>query len=257
LDGRPLRLDVTTAELGGDDEPLTAVFLRDATPRLRGESLAAALRETQVRRRQALEINDNVVQGLSAAMYSLAGGDVEASTSYLQATLTAARKLMNDWLDPIGGQKVGPGDLVRERASTLEPESPTDRGDAAPAAHEQPRVLIVDDFRDVRALLRMQLEAVGSYQVVGEAGDGVEAVELAAQLQPDVVLLDLAMPKMDGLQALPLIRDAVHGVRVIVLSGFDQGSMAQKALDAGADRYVEKGLRMNLAQVISGVLSAA
>lgn len=55
------------------------------------------------------------------------------------------------------------------------------------------------------------------------------------------VLLDLAMPRMDGLEALPLIRAAVPGVRVIVLSGFNESTAAQKALDAGADHYVAKG----------------
>ena len=80
---------------------------------------------------------------------------------------------------------------------------------------------------------------------------------MAADLQPHIVLLDLAMPRMDGLQALPLIRAAVSGVRVIVLSGFDKGTMAEKALAAGASHYVEKGLSMNLNDVIEGVLKSA
>jgi DNA-binding NarL/FixJ family response regulator len=56
-----------------------------------------------------------------------------------------------------------------------------------------------------------------------------------------VVLLDMAMPRMDGLEALPLIRAAVPGVRVVVLSGFDEGTMRDRALEAGADRYLAKG----------------
>jgi signal transduction histidine kinase len=77
---------------------------------------------------------------------------------------------------------------------------------------------------------------------VGEAGDGREGVDLAAELQPDVVLVDLAMPVMDGLEALPLIRKACPQTRVVVLSGFEADAMAQRALDAGADGYLQKGL---------------
>lgn len=103
------------------------------------------------------------------------------------------------------------------------------------------RVLLVDDAEEIRFLLRFAMDARPGLTVVGEASDGVEAVQHASELQPDLVMLDLAMPRMDGLEALPLIRAAVPDVRVIVLSGFDQGTMADKALEAGADRYVAKG----------------
>jgi PAS domain S-box-containing protein len=264
LDGRALRLDVSTAQLSRvDDEGMTAIFLRDAAPRLASEAVAAALREAQVRRHQALEINDNVVQGLTAALYSLAGGNVEAGTSYLERTVSAARRLMNEWLHPFDGAELRPGDLVRDAPSTLDDaphHGPHD--DAAPdaagiAAEQPPRILIVDDNDDVRTLIREHVEAIGSYDVIGEAADGEEAVQLASRLRPDLVLLDLAMPRMDGLQALPLILDAVPGVRVIVLSGFDQGTMAEKALAAGAACYVEKSIRINLAATLADVLNAA
>ena len=71
------------------------------------------------------------------------------------------------------------------------------------------------------------------------------------------MLLDLAMPGMDGLEALPLIRAAVDGVQVIALSGFDRVTMAEKVLAAGAARYVEKGMSMNLTTVIDEVLAGA
>ena len=94
-------------------------------------------------------------------------------------------------------------------------------------------------------------------EVVGLAADGEEAVELARSQQPDVVLLDLAMPRMDGLQALPLILEAVPGVRVVVLSGFDKHTMADRALEAGAHRYVEKGLSTKeLSHVVAEVLAS-
>lgn len=118
------------------------------------------------------------------------------------------------------------------------------------------RVLLVDDSEDLRMLLRLKLESWERYEVVAEAGDGEVAVRLAAEHQPDLVMLDLAMPTMDGLQALPLIREAAGEARVIVLSGFDQGLMADKARAAGADGFLEKGVPMeDLAQTIDGVLS--
>jgi DNA-binding NarL/FixJ family response regulator len=103
------------------------------------------------------------------------------------------------------------------------------------------RVLIVDDAEDLRDLLRFGLERSAHLEVVGEAVDGVDAVEQARVLQPDLVFLDVAMPRMDGLQALPLIREAVPHVRVVVLSGFNEGTMAENARRAGADHYVVKG----------------
>lgn len=119
------------------------------------------------------------------------------------------------------------------------------------------KVLIVDDSRDLRDLLGLKVQMWGGYQVVGLAADGEEAVDLAKQHQPDLVLLDLAMPKMDGLQALPLILDAAPGVRVVVLSGFDRDTMADRALEAGAHRYVEKGLSTReLSSVVAEVLAS-
>ncbi len=109
------------------------------------------------------------------------------------------------------------------------------------AAPEQRRVLVVDDAEDLRALLRIKLDRVEGLQVVGEAVDGLDAVEQATELQPDLVTLDVAMPRMDGLEALPLILDAVAGVRVVVLSAFNEETMAQNALAAGAAHYVVKG----------------
>ena len=117
-------------------------------------------------------------------------------------------------------------------------------------------VLLVDDSEDLRMLLRLKLESWDKYDVVAEAADGETAVALAAKHQPDLVMLDLAMPTMDGLQALPLIREVAQ-TRVIVLSGFDQGMMAGKAAEAGADGYLEKGVPMeDLARTIDDVLDS-
>lgn len=252
LDGRPLRLDVVTAALHQeDDQQLVAAFLRDANVRISGESVAAQLRESQVRRRQALELNDTVVQGLTAASLALQVDDAEATGRYLGLTLSAARKMMNEWLSPLGGDDLDPGSLLRLLPSRFEEDSL----EAPGVIEHQPRILLVDDNDDVRRLLRTKVEALGTYDVVGEAADGLEAIERAKSLKPDVVLLDLAMPRMDGLEALPLILAESPQSKVIVLSGFDQSTMADQAFRVGAHAYVEKGLRMDLAGAIRTVLT--
>ena len=264
LAGRDLVLDITGTELGdADDSAGHALFLVDATGRLDREAMAQRLGEAQQRRRQALEINDNVVQGLTAAMIALEENPDPVVHGFVDRTLEAARRMMDGLVEP-AGPTLAPGDLVRTHAATLEPPAP--RG-AKPTAETQPeaetptelpRVLVVDDAEDIRMLLRLRLDRSGSFQVVGEAGDGLAAVEQARRLQPDVVLLDIAMPRMDGLEALPLIREAVPDVRVIVLSGFSRETLEQDALAAGADRYLLKGTHTReLLEAIANVLEAA
>ena len=119
------------------------------------------------------------------------------------------------------------------------------------------RVAIADDAPDVRMLLRTILEEEG-FTVVGEARNGVEAVELAETEQPDVMLLDLSMPVMDGLEALPLIRDASPDTAVIVLSGFVNPDVNQKVTDLGAAACVEKGINLaGLVQTVKDLCPAA
>lgn len=103
------------------------------------------------------------------------------------------------------------------------------------------RVLLADDVAQYRALVRTLLERDGRFEVVGEAGDGVEAVELSAREQPDVVLLDVAMPRMDGLQAIPKIAASCSEAKIVVLSGFARDQLERQALAAGAIAYLDKG----------------
>ncbi|MFL6090001.1 MAG: response regulator [Aeromicrobium sp.] len=105
------------------------------------------------------------------------------------------------------------------------------------------RVVIIDDTADLRALLRIALGRAGLC-VVGEAGDGLAGIETVRTTQPDVILLDLSMPKMDGLEALPHLRALVPAARIVVLSGFGAGEMNERAHAAGADGYLQKGISL-------------
>jgi DNA-binding NarL/FixJ family response regulator len=102
-------------------------------------------------------------------------------------------------------------------------------------------VLIVDDVADLRLLVRLALERSGRFQVVAEAEGGLEGIELAGHHRPDLVLLDLSMPDMDGMEALPAVRDAAPDSKVVVLSGFERPQMWPRAQASGAVGYVEKG----------------
>ena len=101
-------------------------------------------------------------------------------------------------------------------------------------------VLVVDDTPTLRMLTKLTLEGSG-FEVVGEAGDGLAALNLAKQLRPDLVLLDLAMPVMDGLEALPLLLQAVPATKVVIVSGFDRKAMESQVIEAGAHAYLQKG----------------
>lgn len=102
-------------------------------------------------------------------------------------------------------------------------------------------VYLCDDVPELRQLLQLVLEEDPGLCVVGDAGEATAAIEEIAELQPQVVVLDLSMPGMDGLEALPLIRRAAPDAAVIVFSGFTEERMAALALERGADRYIEKG----------------
>ena len=100
------------------------------------------------------------------------------------------------------------------------------------------RVLLADDQELVRAGFRMILETQADIQVVGEAGDGVEAVAATRRLQPEVVLMDIRMPNLDGLQATKQLMAARSGSRVLILTTFDLDEYVYQALTAGASGFL-------------------
>jgi DNA-binding NarL/FixJ family response regulator len=109
------------------------------------------------------------------------------------------------------------------------------------AMTESIRILLVDDHPIVRDGLAAVLSTQPDLIVVGETGNGAAAIELAASLHPDVILLDLEMPQMDGVAALQKIRAANNGVRAIVFTAFDTDERILAAVQAGAQGYLLKG----------------
>jgi two-component system, NarL family, response regulator LiaR len=104
------------------------------------------------------------------------------------------------------------------------------------------RVLLVDDHAVVREGLRAFLELQDGIVVVGEAADGEQAIEAAGRLRPDVVLMDLVMPRLDGVGAMLRLRDEVPGSRVIVLTSFAEDDRLLPAIRAGAAGYLLKNV---------------
>jgi DNA-binding NarL/FixJ family response regulator len=102
-------------------------------------------------------------------------------------------------------------------------------------------VLICDDHAEMRGMLGAVVDLIPGMRVAGEAADGEVAISEASRLQPDVILLDLAMPVMSGLDALPRLREVASDAKIVVLAGFSTETVADQVLALGADRYLEKG----------------
>lgn len=101
-------------------------------------------------------------------------------------------------------------------------------------------IVIVDDDTDVRVLIRTRLRRSGLFEVVGEGADGAEAIALAREHRPALLLLDISMPDMDGLEALPRVLEASPITRVVVFSGFEEKGLADRTRELGAVAFIEK-----------------
>lgn len=116
-------------------------------------------------------------------------------------------------------------------------------------------VILVDDYPAVRAALRKALEETGVFRVVAEAEDGEKALPLVRTLQPDVIMLDLSMPKRGGLEVLPIIRESAPSSLVAVLSGIGPDVLGKAVWQSGADLYLEKssGMKDVVAELLTEI----
>ncbi|MDN3557000.1 UvrY/SirA/GacA family response regulator transcription factor [Halomonas maura] len=118
------------------------------------------------------------------------------------------------------------------------------------------RVLVADDHHLVRTSIAHLLNAEADISVVGEAADGEEAIQQARQLKPDIVLMDIRMPGIGGLEATRKIHRSTSDVRILVLTAFLEEAFAQRLLEAGAHGFISKGCQQDeMVQAIRGVFA--
>jgi DNA-binding NarL/FixJ family response regulator len=120
--------------------------------------------------------------------------------------------------------------------------------------HMAVRILLVDDHPVVRQGLKTLLEGRSEWEIVGEASDGIEALEKVSSLQPDVIVLDVTMPRMNGIEACRLIQQRTPGREVLFVTQHDSPQMLREALAAGARGYVVKSnLARDLVEAVEAV----
>ncbi len=120
---------------------------------------------------------------------------------------------------------------------------------------EKIRVLIADDHRDFRRVIRGFLDKLPNVSVVGEACDGGEAIEKVRELIPDVVLMDIAMPNMNGLEATRIIKQQWPDTRVLIATSHDEPMYRREAFEARADGFILKGSLKPTLEATFGVSS--
>src|SRR3954453_24037110 len=131
---------------------------------------------------------------------------------------------------PLWGQAEGPRRPVAGPPSGTLPDMTRD----------VPTVVVVDDPAEVRMLVKTRWRLSGQALIVGEGANGRDAIALAAEHRPELMLLDVSMPVMDGLEALPRLREASPETRVVLYSGFDEEGLTHKAAELGAAAFIEK-----------------
>lgn len=259
-----------------------------ASARALAEQLTAGLRrvrELELGWQRALELHDDVAQDLAAVVAALELGEEVELLPALRRALDGAQRVMGllTAQTPPGWHELRRGSVapVRPVREVVEPEDFVGRSAWGPAVFVEPgraqapapaaastdghgtapaarpaeavtrTVLLVDDTDDLRSLIRRAIQRHQPSWEVLEAGDGVEAVEVATTRRFDAVLLDLAMPRRSGLEALPDLRAAQPDARIVVLSGFADDVTIGRARALGADGYLAKGAE--LAEIVTAL----
>jgi len=117
------------------------------------------------------------------------------------------------------------------------------------------KVFICDDVADLRVLIKGAVEATGSLRVIGEAEDGASAVAGILRARPDVVLLDISMPDVDGLEVLRVLRERAPSIPVVIFSALSAPSVVRTAWELGAHAFVVKGAPID--EVVQALVDAA
>lgn len=148
-----------------------------------------------------------------------------------------------------------PADGSQRREHPGDHERLSDHEPRPPEGPSRTRVLLVDDEALMRAGLRLMIDGAEGIEVVGEASDGQEGLGQARDLQPDVILMDVRMPRMDGIEAVRALREQGSTARVVMLTAFDTDEFLLDALRAGAVSFLLKDTPPE--QVVAAVLDAA
>jgi CheY-like chemotaxis protein len=179
---------------------------------------------------QTSEVYETVVQSLTAAKIALELGDKDDVVRHeLDIAIASARRVASVGLAAkvAGSGRVGAPDIHAV--------------DASPGAAGIIRAVVADDDAMIRRLMTTALRRAGTFDVVAEATDGREAVEAVTRTQPDLVVLDINMPVLNGLDALPHLRTAAPAARLVVMSGLDDPGVRALVHRHGAFDYIDKG----------------
>jgi DNA-binding NarL/FixJ family response regulator len=117
-------------------------------------------------------------------------------------------------------------------------------------------VLIVDDSPDVRHIVRMFLEQDGAFSVCGEAGNGPEAIKKAEEIMPDLVLLDLIMPQMNGIETAAVLKRILPKTQIVLFSNYTDDLGTSLASAVGIDRIIAKGSLTDMAKSLKAMVEA-
>jgi DNA-binding NarL/FixJ family response regulator len=142
----------------------------------------------------------------------------------------------------------------KEKSHRVEPPDGAPRRTAGPSQTPAYRVLVVEDFAPIRREICSMLASDAGLQVIGEAVDGLQAVQMAAELKPDLILLDIGLPKLDGLQAAQRILASTPDTRIVFVSQESCPELVQEALKLGWDFIPKTRIATQLLAAVNAVL---